>query len=123
MEILPLRVNDRGLVYLNAEIMTAIFDCVYGIGDGLTSQTKKLLKEQSFKDFIKLLLSFQQYNYRHRSEETRKLFPLFEMTVGPMEQNSDGTTLWLAMGLAIKEVYGIRRETLRELLEKVNIRK
>ena len=103
--------------------MTAIFDCVYEIEDGLTSQTKKLLNEQSFKDFIKLLLSFQEYNYRHRFEQTVKLFPLFEMTVGPMNRNCDGTTLWLALGLAIKEVYGFRRETLRELLEKINIKK
>ena len=85
--------------------MTAIFDCVYGIDDGLTSHTKKLLKEQSFKDFIKLLLSFQEYNYHHRLEQTVKLFPLFEMTVGPMNRNSDGTPLWLALGLAIEEVY------------------
>lgn len=123
MEILSLRVNDRGLFFLNAEIMTAIFDCVYGVEGGLTSETRKLLKEQRFQDLIKLLLSFQEYNYRHRSDETVKLFPLFEMTVGPMNRNSDGTALWLAMGLAIKEVYGFRRETLRELLEKVNIRK
>lgn len=121
--MLSLRVNEKGLIYLDAEKMNAIFDCVYGISDGLNKNTKKLLKEEEFKDFIKLLLTMQNYNYCYRFEETAKLFPLFEFTVGPMEVNSEGTTLWLALGLAIKELYGLRRSTLQGLLKEVKVRK
>ena len=120
---MSIRINEKGLFYLDAEIMTAIFDCVYGIDGGLEKNTKRLLKDSSFKDFIKLLLTFQDFNYRYRFEETAKLFSLFESTVGPMNRNSDGTILWLALGLAIKELYGFRRETLKGLLKSVNIRK
>lgn len=120
---MSLRFTDRGLIYLDAEAMTAIFDCVYGIDGDLTVQTRRLLNEQGFEDFVKLLLSFQNYNYRYRVEQTIELFSLFEATVGPMERNSDGTTLWLALGLAIKDVYGLRRETLKVLLDKIKIRK
>lgn len=88
----------------------------------LVFTTIKLLKEKSFEDFVKLLLIYQNFNYWHRFEQVAELFPLFEETVGPMERNSDGTTLWLAMGLAIKEIYGLRRGTLKELLNCVKVR-
>ncbi|MBU9711575.1 hypothetical protein [Evansella tamaricis] len=120
---MAIRTNDNGLVYLNSRTMTAIFDCVYGINDHLEPETKKLLQEDMFHSFIKMLLAQQDFNYRYRFSQTAYLFPLFEATVGPMETNSDGTTLWLAMGLAIKELYGLRRETLKGLLEKIKLRK
>jgi hypothetical protein len=121
-----LRMNDKGLIYLDREIMNAIFDCVYDIdekGHGLMSDTKKLMKDDQFKYYIQMLKAAQEYNYRYRFGATSELFPIFESTVGPMERNSDGTTLWLAMGLALKELYGFRRETLKELLKSMNIRK
>jgi hypothetical protein len=116
-----LRTNDRGLVYLNEETMTAIFDCVYGEDDYLKPKTIQLLKDEMFHEFIKLLLMQSEFNYRYRQGVTAELFPLFESTVGPMERNSDGTTHWLALGLAIKDLYGLRNSTLKELLKKVNV--
>lgn len=103
--------------------MTAIFDCVYGINDYLEPETMQLLNDEMFQKFINLLLVHSDFNYRYRQGETAELFPLFESTVGPMEGNSDGTILWLALGLAIKELYGLRNSTLKEFLKKVNIRK
>lgn len=121
---MSMRVNEKGLIYLDEEIMTAIFDCVYGTdGGGLCSATKQLLWEPKFRDFVKALNELQEYNYRYRTEQLVDLFPIFNSTIGPFEYNSEGTTLWLAMGLAIKEVYGLRRSTLEELLKLVNIKK
>lgn len=40
-----------------------------------------------------------------------------------MERNSEGTELWLALGLAIKELYGMRQATLRKVLQQVTVRK
>ncbi|RFU61974.1 hypothetical protein [Peribacillus glennii] len=116
-------INDKGLIYLNETTMTAIFDCVYGINDYLKPETKQLLNEKMFQDFVNLLLVQQNYNYWYRQGIAAELFSLFESTVGPMERNSDGTILWLALGLAIKELYGLRYSTLKELLKKVNVRK
>lgn len=111
------------MIYLDERTMSAIFDCVYTMEYGLQESTKLLLKEQMFNDLVKALRELQSFNYRYRNGQVAELFPLFESTVGPMETNSDGTTLWLAMGLAIKDVYGLRRSTLKELLELVNVKK
>ena len=121
--MMSLKYNEKGLYILDEYTMTAIFDCVYGMHDFLEPKTKQLLKDKQFKDFIHLLLTIREYNYRYRYCETVNLFPVFEVTVGPMETNSEGTAFWLALGLAIKEIYGLRRETLKELLGLVKIRK
>ncbi|WP_462411546.1 hypothetical protein [Neobacillus sp. Marseille-QA0830] len=118
-----MRTNDRQLIHLNERTMSAIFDCVYGVNGHLKQETKQLLKDENFNDYIELLLALQQYNYSYRQGMASELFPLFESTVGPMERNSDGTTLWLALGLAIKELYGMRNSTLQELLKMVYVLK
>ncbi|WP_416828218.1 hypothetical protein [Ectobacillus polymachus] len=123
---MPIKMNEQGLIYLDARMINAIFDCVYDFdekGYGIKPDTKKLLKDEQFKYFIQMVKAIQEYNYRFRFGPTSELFPLFESTVGPMERNSDGTTLWLAMGLAIKELYGFRSKTLKDLLKTVNIKK
>lgn len=118
-----MKISDKGLIYLDEKTMTAIFDCVYGINDHLRPETKQLMNEKMFCDFVKLLIEQQNFNYRYRQENTAELFSLFESTVGPMERNSDGTILWLALGLAIKELYGLRNSTFKGLLKNVKVRK
>lgn len=108
--------NDKGFPYLDKPVMQAIFDCVYGVHEHLKPGTLHLLEEQQFEDFIRLLLTFQDFNSRYRFEQLAELFPVFENTVGPMEINSDGTTYWLALGLSLQELYGLRTATLRRLL-------
>ncbi len=119
---MPVQLNDKELPYLDKDKINAIFDCVYGIED-TGEMTKQLLQEPQFLDTVHLLLAMQKYNYQHRFLETAELFGTFESTVGPMERNSEGTTLWLSLGLAIKELYGMRLSTLKGLLEQVTIRK
>ncbi|MBU9712826.1 hypothetical protein [Evansella tamaricis] len=109
--------NDKGLIYLDKQTMSAIFNCVYGVSENLKPETKKLLQDKQFHDFIDVLLALQEFNYRYRFAQTAELLPLFERSLGPMERNSEGTTLWLALGLALKDWYGLRRETLSSLLD------
>jgi hypothetical protein len=124
VKVLLIKLNDKELPNLDSQIMTAIFDCVYGINDYLDTNTKRLLKEKIFTDFIMVLLAHQQFNYWYRPDVTRELFPIFESTVGPMVRHSeDGTVLWLALGLAIKELYGINGEKLKGLLKTIKSRK
>lgn len=118
-----LKVNKENLPVLDAKTMTAIFDCVYRIEESHKKETTLLLKDEFFLYFINMLSSIQEFNYRYRQENLADLYPLFERTVGPMETNSDGTILWLAMGLAIKETYGMRNETLENLMKLVNLKK
>lgn len=43
--------------------MTAIFDCVYGINEGLKLETERLLKDDMFEDFLRKKESdFFEYN-------------------------------------------------------------
>jgi len=115
---LHIKENEAGLIYIDEEIIQAIFSCVYGLNEK-DSKTKKLLKNEKFNDFMHMLLLMQEYNYRYRFSQFEELFPLFEETVGPMERNSEGTSYWLAMGLALKDLYGFRNRTLKSLLIKL----
>ncbi|MGE6487456.1 hypothetical protein [Paenisporosarcina sp. NPDC076898] len=116
--------NDKGLPYLTKELLNEIFENVYEYPKKSlkTSMTEENGRNQQ-SDFISVIKNLQEYNVRYRLEQTNELFPLFERTVGPMETNSDGTTYWLAMGLAIKDLYGMRKSTLEQLLNQITIRK
>lgn len=111
-----MRRNERELPILDQELLDAIFASVYD-GDA------EHISDAPLGDFFNLIYTLQRFNYRYRPETCAALFPLFEETVGPMERNSEGTTLWLALGLAIKELYGMRRSTLKNLLAQVTVRK
>jgi hypothetical protein len=131
--------NDLGLIYLDKDVMNAIFQCVYYVfqvdSNGMiivdndqdsyrftNNVTKKLLKNSRFQHFIRELKWRQEFNYRNRTDDCYPLFDLFEQTIGPMERNSDGTTLYLALGLALKEYYNLREATLLRLLKLVRIK-
>jgi len=108
--------NDEELPYLDTPLLNAIFDGVYGCD-------YETIADGAVRDFLMLLHTMQNYNYRYRLGMCIALFPVFEETVGPMERNSEGTTMWLALGLAIKDLYGMRQTTLRKVLQQVTIRK
>lgn len=57
-----------------------------------------------FYDLVGALRELQNSNCRYRYGQLVDLFPLFESTVGPMETNSEGKTLWLGMGLYIRRL-------------------
>lgn len=140
-----LKLNQQGLIYLDRPVLNALFDCVYGafpvdaegiavidhtVVDaylseqlGLRTTTKKLLRYSRFQQLMRELQMRQQFNVWYRHEECAALFDVFEQSMGPMERNSDGTTFYLGLGLAIKEYYGLRSQTLCNLLKKVTVRK
>lgn len=111
--------NERALPILDRGLLDAIFDHVY---DNLGNQVPDIA-DKELRDFVQLLSVMQNYNHWYRNTEYAQLFPVFEATVGPMEKNSEGTDMWLALGLAVKELYGLRLSTLQSLLEKVTVRK
>lgn len=93
---MPMERNERELPYLDQPLLNAIFAGVYS-GDTTG------IAETQLKDFLNTLYAMQAYNYQYRFETCATLFPLFEETVGPMERNSEGATMWLALGLALKD--------------------
>lgn len=112
---MPTRHNDRGLPWLEGPLLDAIFAGVY-------SHEIPTDLSQEKRDLLHVLYTMQAYNTAHRLPACAELFAAFEETVGPMERNSEGTTLWLALGLAVTDLYGLRDATLREMLSLVTVR-
>ena len=67
-----------------------------------------------------MLLAIQKYNVKHRRHQIQKLFPLVDEETGPFEPDQESTVLWVALVLAFKELYGMRNETLKTVLKKLN---
>jgi len=59
--------------------------------------------------------SMQEFNMKHRTDEVIALADWFD-DPGFLEWNSEGTTMWLAMALAIRELYDSTRSELRAKL-------
>lgn len=64
---------------------------------------------------LSIAKSLQRYNLDHRADDCRNLFPLFSQA-GFLDQNSDGTTYFLAMVLALKDLCSLSEENLQELI-------
>jgi len=74
--------------------------------------------EKSADADARLLLaiqSMQAFNLERRREEVNALWDLFSDPYG-FETNSEGTTFWLAMALAIKDLYALDEAALKKLL-------
>ncbi len=108
-------------LHLNQERLDCIFDHVYdnvGINEG-----KAIFKDEKLADFFDMLKFMQNFNFRYRGNDTYPLFHLLNDRVFIFERNSEGTTLWLALILAIKELYGFSDEKLISVLGQVSVRK
>jgi hypothetical protein len=64
---------------------------------------------------FRVIKSMQLYNLEKRTGECSDLFRLFSQPYF-LEGNSEGTTRWLALALAIKELYALDDEQLQKLL-------
>lgn len=80
--------------------------------------TADLFKERASSPEENLLLIvklMQQANLTYRANDCVALFPLFSGQ-DFLEPNSEGTTTFLAMALAIKELFAIEEEDLKRLV-------
>lgn len=104
---------------LSGESLDLIFEHVYDIVE--PPGDRQPMESTKTSDLLEMLKSLQRFNYHHRPDDTRELF-------GPMskhfhfERNSDGTTLWLSLLLAIKELYGLTGKNLSLLIQSSHVR-
>ncbi len=120
-----MNINTIGLPDLNGQILDAIFDNVYDKIPGIHNQsdeTKKLLQEPIFIDLIDLLLRMQKFNYIYRKDQLIDTYDIAHQVM-EFEINSEGTSLWLALILAIKELYGLKDNEMKKILKKIHIDK
>lgn len=106
---------------LNGESLNFIFDHVYEIigilGEGEKEKNCKLAS------LLGILKGLQSFNYDHRLDDA---FELHQKAVVPagleLQSNSDGSALWLAMLLAIQELYGLSNSNLIKAIRQIGIR-
>jgi hypothetical protein len=67
------------------------------------------------KKLLETLRSMQLDNFKHRTDECVDLFRLFNAPYF-LETNSEGTTVFLAMALALKELYGLEDMELQRVV-------
>lgn len=110
----------KNLPYLDQERLNYIFDAVYDTVP--ESATETLYRDDKMASLLCTLKFMQGFNHRFRWDDTRELFPLFD-PIFNFERNSEGTTHWLAMILAIQELYGFADQKVVEILRLVTVRK
>lgn len=108
------------LPYLTQDRLNFIFEGVYGL-DNIPAQ-KLNSEEEKIVDLAKTLYAMQQFNHHHRWDDTRQLFGLMSKNF-QFEVNSEGSTLWLSLILAIQELYGFTDEKIVEVICQVTVRK
>ena len=112
-----MKTNHDGLPYLDQYLLDLVFSCVYHDEDALEA-----IVDPQTRAFVDTLLAMQHYNVTYRSAQLRRTFPPLAEAIGRIE-TPDGTQAWLALALAIQELYGMRPDTLKAVLRQVTVRK
>lgn len=88
-----------------------LFDHAYDISFTLAQES---IPVPSLDETLLLVVKqMQRVNYEHHTDECVSLFGLFSESMS-FERNSEGTTQWLAMALAIKQLCALNDEELRD---------
>ena len=107
-----MKLNEKFLPVLDTALLDEIFAHVFSDDvSGIANRQKR--------DFIRMLKQMQGYNYAHRPQVLSEMLPLMQESLNPIEGNSEGPSFYFALGLAIKELYGMRKETFRAVMRQV----
>lgn len=114
MSAVLLVVMRKNLPYLDQERLSIIFNHFYDAASD--REIKNGFKEEKLAQLLKVLQTMQLFNYQHRPDDTRELFGLMS-NVFNFEVNSEGTTYWLSLILAVKELYGFSDDKIVSVME------
>ncbi len=112
---------QKALPALDKKIIKNIFSHVYDIV-GIKEQNNTEEKDEKFSGLLKTLMLKQKFNYKSRQNDLREVFSVASEVID-FEINSEGTSLWLALMLAIKELYNLSDIGLVKILKKINFTK
>ena len=110
----------KDLPYLSRERFDVIFGHVYDRLDDV--EAKRVFEEEKLNHLLRVLKTMQDFNLEHRPEDRYELFGLTN-GVFNFETNSEGTDYWLALILAVKELYGFSDDKLVSVMGQVDVRK
>lgn len=103
----------RNLPPLDQELLERIFDSVY-IG-------YKQTPDQRISALVDTLYAMLQFNFHLRPDDTGRLFGLFDAQFN-FRRNSECTRIWLALILAVQELYGLTDCRLVEVMRSVTLK-
>lgn len=113
----------KNLPYLNQERLDFIFNAVYeNVETMMQPEFDNRNDDSRLKCLLLALKAMQHFNHWYRPDDTRYLLSVLEPTFN-FERNSEGTTLWLSLILAIQELYGFSESKLVQVMQQVTIRK
>lgn len=111
-----LRFNNKGLPWLDRTMMKRILErTTSGFFDEGRKKTENLDKQT--EDFLQTLKILQHYNYCYRGEQAMELYAHIAHAI-PEEKNTDIVRMWLALALALKDLYRLRMDTLKTVFAK-----
>ena len=97
-----------------------IFEHVYdSLGD---AKAERAFAEEKLNHLLRVLKTMQGFNIEHRPEDRFEVFGLTNRIFN-FETNSEGTDYWLALILAVKELYGFSDDKLVSVIGQVGVRK
>ena len=107
---------NKNLPYLDQNRLNIIFGHVYDIVSDKNNENT--FDEKRLSHLLETLKSMQSFNYHYRPDDTKYLFDLMDK-IFLFEINSEGTTLWLSLILAIKELYGFSDNKLSDVMKQI----
>lgn len=111
-----LRFNNKGLPWLDRVMVGRILERATS---GFFGENEKSFDhhDKQTEDFLQTLKTLQHYNYCYRSEQAMELYALVAPFI-PEKKNTDIVRMWLALALALKDLYRLRRDTLKTIFAK-----
>lgn len=110
------------LPYLDQERLNLIFENVYEgyLGKNEVTENSRYCENEKINDLIVALKSMQFFNYKHRPDDVNLVYDTMSQ-IFRFEINSEGTSLWLSLILAVKELYGFTEKKLISVMKQVTI--
>ncbi|MCW7753655.1 hypothetical protein OOT00_06615 [Desulfobotulus sp. H1] len=110
-----LRFNDKGLPWLDRQMVARILKRV--TCGFLYRERVDMAEDKQIRDFLEMLTSMQHYNYSYRSEAIMEMKEHI-MPLIPDMAHTDVIRMWLALALALKDLYHMPRSRLAAILAK-----
>jgi len=114
----------NNLPYLDQGRLNLIFENVYEgyLGKVEGTENNRYCENEKINDLIVTLKSMQFFNYKHRPDDVNLVYDTMSQ-IFRFEINSEGTSLWLALILAVKELYNFTEKKLISVMKQVTVSK
>ena len=111
----------KNLPALNGVTLDFVFDHVYAVATPNEERHLKQNHGEKVEDLLRVLMALQEFNYRHRMDQVSDVLDAATRAGRRFQSNSTGTELWLALLLALQELYGLSNHELERVVKQISI--